>query len=192
MLTFALLVLCVLAAANLLLLLGLAHKTADAAQRRDQYQQANRPGLIPGSVAPEFTATSLQGQPVSSSMFADQPRLLVCISTHCDVCKELLPHFVRMRALAEAQNIQFALLSDDDPVQTHKLLQQYNVDLPVYALGTQTYDFMQHYQFKDFPRYCFINAGNRVESSGYPSLIDRDWRALFEKLANAQKVASAA
>ena len=194
MLTITLLLLCVIAGANLLVLLGLVHRAVDAAKQQERNQAANQHGLSPGSIAPDFTISDLHGHDIKGSSLTGKARLLVCISTTCEVCKELLPHFKQMHALTKTHNIEFLLLSDDGVEQTRRLIQDYSIDLPTFSLGTHTYDFMQLYRLKDFPRYCFIDPDDRVTHSGYPSLIDKNWRALFETLSadSNSKLASAA
>jgi len=68
----------------------------------------------PGSIAPEFSATNIDGQPLSLSNYRGRYILLDFWASWCIPCRKGNPHLRELYAKYKARGIEFIGISDDD------------------------------------------------------------------------------
>lgn len=89
---------------NILLTLGLS--------RRISRQFPKMESLKPGQPAPDFTAWTLDGEPVTRASYNAQSTALIFVSPHCGPCRDEMPKLETLRPQADSQGISLVLVSD--------------------------------------------------------------------------------
>ena len=111
----------VLAAAALLAWISLRHPSAP--------RQAELRG------APDFSLTSLSGQPLSLSTYRGKVVVLDFWATWCEPCKTEIPHFIDMQNRYAGQGLRVIGISmDDEEKPVRDFQQQFKMNYPV-AIG---------------------------------------------------------
>lgn len=86
----------------------------------------NKPMILKGAQAPEFTLPDLDGKPVKSAeLHRDRPTLLVFFKASCPVCQMTLPFLNRLLG-----KLSVVAISQDDATVTQRFRARFGVTLP--------------------------------------------------------------
>ena len=86
----------------------------------------NKPMILKGAQAPEFTLPDLDGKPVKSAdLHQGRPTLLVFFKASCPVCQMTLPFLNRLLG-----KLSVVAISQDDATVTQRFRARFGVTLP--------------------------------------------------------------
>jgi cytochrome c biogenesis protein CcmG, thiol:disulfide interchange protein DsbE len=87
-------------------------------------------------IAPDFTLSRLDGQPLQLSSYRGKVVLLDFWATWCDPCREEIPHLVEMQQKYGGRGLQIIGVSMDDSADpVRPFYQQFHMNYPV-VMGT--------------------------------------------------------
>ncbi|HLX91469.1 MAG TPA: S8 family serine peptidase [Puia sp.] len=130
----------------------------------DNYKLIN----IPGSPAPDFTYTNVDGRKESLSDLRGKFVYIDVWATWCGPCKAEIPFLMKVEEKYDGKNIQFVSLSVDRQADTAKW-RKYVIDNKltghqVIADKDFSSDFVEKFNIVSIPRFLLIDpAGNVVE-----------------------------
>lgn len=155
-LTAAVVLIGLLCVCNLLLTLGLIRRL----KRQDSHHDVSAAlpiALRPGSRVGEFTAVTIDGEPVSHETISG---LVGFFSAGCSPCHRLIPDFVR-HARAVGRDNALAVVSGSDPTAVETLA-------PVTRVIVEDYDGPVENAFENTwtPAVYLIDAEHRVVAAG--------------------------
>jgi peroxiredoxin len=142
---------------NILLTVGLARRI-----------KARLPHLEPlkvGQKAPDFTAWTLEAEPVSLAHYAEHRVALVFVSPTCNPCREEVSTIVPLQLQRSAGNLLVVFVSDADEEDTKQLASELNITQPVLIAPRDRTSFLMDYKVNSTPAFCILNAG-KVEATG--------------------------
>ncbi|NUM45748.1 MAG: TlpA family protein disulfide reductase [Anaerolineales bacterium] len=146
---------------NILLTLGLA--------RRISRQFPKMESLKPGQPAPDFTAWTLDGEPVTRAAYAGKETAFIFVSPTCGPCREEVPKLDLLRPQAEANGLLLVLVSGSGEEETRKFLEELGSTLPVLVAPPERTSFMKDYKAMATPSFCWIGHNGKVQRSGVGS-----------------------
>lgn len=172
----------VVVAFNLLLTLALVRRL-NATSRQDSrgVGEAHPAGLKPGQQAPDFTAQTLQGEPVTLDTYAGQGVAFIFFSTNCNPCKEALPRLEALRPGAQRAGVELVVVSTQEASKTQAFVDEMHVRLPVLVAPHPANPFMKDYNLNATPSYSLVDAAGIVQSAGHLSFQSGEWKALSEQ-----------
>lgn len=132
-------------------------------------------GLKPGTLAPDFTARTLDGNIVTLSNYLGHKVVFIYISTHCQPCREFLPGFKTLSTKIKQGGFEPVLVSTSDAQETKTYVEEFELDLTVLTSIEQHGLFMQGYKIGGTPYYCLIDENGKVVSTGFPTLAGGEW-----------------
>jgi peroxiredoxin len=91
----------------------------------------NRQGLDPGTVAPEFALSDLEGVQRSLNSFLDKRVLLVFSDPNCGPCEALAPDLVRLHRHHADNNLRVVMISRGDPQANLEKARKHEFPFPV-------------------------------------------------------------
>jgi peroxiredoxin len=170
----------VLTLANLLLTLALIRRV-NAGTRSSGEQR-----LKVGTAAPDFTASTLQGETITRATCAGRNVAFLFISPSCQPCRDMLPTFEALGPKAARSGVDLVLVSNAEHEATSALADQFHLRLPVLVAPLSTNPFARDYLSTTTPSYCLVNEQGKVQSAGYPSLEWGEWKTLVESWEKIQ------
>jgi thiol-disulfide isomerase/thioredoxin len=95
------------------------------------------PSPMVHAIAPEFSLSDLNNQPLDLANYRGKVVLLDFWATWCTPCRGEIPHFVELQNTYAEQGLQVIGISmDDDAKPVREFYRQYKMNYPV-ALGTE-------------------------------------------------------
>lgn len=89
-------------------------------------------GSAKETLAPDFTLSQLDGQPLRLSSYRGKIVLLDFWATWCEPCREEIPHFIELQNKYGQRGFQIIGVSmDDTPDPVRTFYQQYHMNYPV-------------------------------------------------------------
>ncbi len=83
-------------------------------------------------VAPDFTLTQIDGQPLQLSSYRGKVVLLDFWATWCDPCRDEIPHFVELQKMYGNQGLQIIGVSMDDSLDPVKpFAEKFRINYPI-------------------------------------------------------------
>lgn len=134
-----------------------------------------------GSVAPEVTLTSLEGDNVALSDFRGKRVLLNFWSTTCKPCIEELPALNQLQATYPDELVILAVNQGDSIAKIQAFLETHTVDVPVFVDRIQ--NLSRTYRVQGLPRNFFIDAEGTIEYVMYGAM-RMDNRSFEETMLN--------
>jgi len=171
---------------NLLLTLALVRRTSSGTQPRPQ----QRDWLQAGEPAPDFTAKTLDGEPVTLVSYAGRAVVFVFISPSCEPCREYVPSYNALGPVARQAERELVLVSVASRTETREFVEAFNIALPVIVAPQEESSFMKDYKFVETPTYCAIDAQGAVQSSGLPFPEKGEWGLLTASWKQADRSAA--
>lgn len=173
LLTVSMVLLWLIVLLNLLLTLALIRRIGQPAQA----QTTGLMGLSAGDKAPDFTAHTPEGRPVTLANFLGRPTAFLFISPTCSACLTSLSDYVEAYALARQADANLTLVVSATPKETGDFLAQHGLSLPAVAAPYHDNPFMQTYKSSGFPTYCYLDERGIVVHAG---LLGSEWQALVK------------
>jgi peroxiredoxin len=143
---------------NILLTIGLA--------RRINTRLPQLETLKVGQKAPDFTAWTLEGIPVTLADYAGRTVAFVFISPGCDPCRDEMPRLERLRPQAEQRDLLLALVSDVNEEETRTFVKELGSTLPVLVAPHGRTSFLNDYKSTATPSFCWIGQDGKVQAAG--------------------------
>lgn len=137
--------------------------------------------LRKGQVAPDFSATTLQGEPVTLASYRERAVGFVFIGPHCGPCREAIPRYEALGPQARRAGVELVLVSTASAAETQPFVEELNISLPVLIAPFESNTFMRSYGLDSTPSYCLINARGRVQSIGSTNAVGSDWHNLEQQ-----------
>jgi len=142
-----------------------------------------------GQEAPPYTAETLDGEVVSSSIYADRAVALLVVSPGCQPCRDAIPSYEALHTKAKSVGVDLALVSIGDVHQTRELFDNVDTHLPLLIASKSYNAFAEDYNIDKTPFYCLINRQGKVAACGLPGTKGSEWRAL-EQMWSAPQMLS--
>ncbi|MCF0184176.1 MAG: redoxin domain-containing protein [Bacteroidaceae bacterium] len=142
--------------------------------------------LMPGTMAPPFTAKDADGKEYALSDFQGKVVVIDVWATWCHSCLEGLPEFAKIRnEYIERDDIRFLTISIDRNAKHAQWREKLNslgldnlLNLNTYTDGTSEFELL--YQVQNIPRYIIVGKdGNLV--TAYAEHPDKSLRAQIDK-----------
>ena len=128
--------------------------------------------LKEGSVAPDFTVTTLDGQTVSLASLKGKPVMLDFWATWCGPCRETLPETDKISQ--KYKNLTVLAVSDEDKPTVEKFVNDNHYKFR--ACLDKSGDMNRAYKISGIPCFVFIDANGKVAKyivgSGQSSDVD--------------------
>ncbi len=123
--------------------------------------------LSPGSFAPDFTCTDLQGKPVSLSDFRGKVVYLDMWATWCGPCRLEIPHAITLEEEFRNDDIVFLAVSLDDSEKEWRdfIKKKKMTGVHVISKGNFSSDVAQLYNVKGIPQYFIIGRDGKIVDS---------------------------
>ncbi|MFA6109685.1 MAG: TlpA disulfide reductase family protein [Candidatus Latescibacterota bacterium] len=154
--------------AVLLILLVLVHPPSSspvvwsAQERRDLAEVVSQASLSNGTVAPDFSLATTDGDSQCLACRAGQPVALVFVSTSCGYCGELER---RLAAVDPDRSTDILLISSGDLAAAQRLKSDHHVGFPVLVDSARTVSIL--YRVSVVPTVYLIDAQGKVQDSAH-------------------------
>jgi methylamine dehydrogenase accessory protein MauD len=125
--------------------------------------------------APDFSATTLDGETVTLSRYAGKATTFVFVAPYCQPCHELLPSLKTLTPQADAELV---LVSDGSLKETQEMIREKDIQLPVLIAPREENPFLGMYNISMTPSYCSLDEQGVVLSAGHPGSANRQWQRL--------------
>ena len=169
---------------NLVLTLGLVRRANTNTGPQLIEEEA---GLEAGEPAPDFTAETLDGKPVTLATYAGRDVVFLFMSPFCGPCREKLPGIEALAPSAYAAGTELVYVSNASLEETQAHVEEHNITLPVVVTSPGSSSFYEDYKISGTPQFCVVDAQGRVQATGYPDPgVDLAWRGLTERWAAVQ------
>ena len=172
---------------NLLLTLALVRRTST--QPRSQQKE----WFKAGEKAPDFTAETLDGKPVTLASYAGRPAAFLFMSPSCDPCREHLPGYDALGKIARRAGTQLVYVSTSGLDETRIHVEEFGITLPVIVAPQEDNSFARDYKITGTPQYCLLDAHGNVHSCGLPmpdkgawKVVTDAWRAVAASKKNME------
>lgn len=156
-------ILWVLVLINLVLTLAIVRRLNRGSQRRVET-------LRWGQNAPDFTATTLNGNTVSLASYAGHDALFIFVSPTCGPCQEALPLYESLAPVAARTGVETVLVSTSTRDETLTMAQRAHLNMPILVAPAGENPFMQDYKVMGTPYYCLVDANGKVKRHGHASV----------------------
>lgn len=120
-------------------------------------------GLKPGTPAPDFAGTTLQGETVRLSDYHGQPLMLVFWSPECSACREELPAIQAIADDPQRQAAMVTVVSYVDTAEVAAFAKANDLHFPV--ISDESGQISQHYNVHGIPYTYLINPNGLIDSS---------------------------
>lgn len=137
-------------------------------------------GLKVGEKAPDFTATTLQGELVDLKTYAGRSVAFIFVSPQCRPCREELPRYETLFPKARSAGVELVLVSNEDDQLTRAFAEEFAIRLPVLAAPHQSNPFTKDYKINGTPSFCLVDPAGVVQAGGFPSEKFGRWKELAE------------
>ena len=131
-------------------------------------------GLSAGQPAPDFSAETPQGQPISAAAYAGQATAMVFIGPNCSHCVKALPLIKELQPHAARAGIQFVLISDGAHEETQAYIERHRITAPVLVAPRGVNPLLSDYKVDGVPFYYLIDANRTIQAAGIPG--DPAWQ----------------
>lgn len=133
-------------------------------------QMSPGPGSIPklaiGEPAPDFTAFSQAGQPVTLANYRGRNIAFIFLSPHCEPCRNEVPALVKIYPMAKRSGVEMALVTMTTPTDMEPLIKEHNVQIPVLYSPPQISTLTDAYNPTHvYPFYCIVDEQGIVVST---------------------------
>jgi peroxiredoxin len=116
--------------------------------------------IIPGAVAPDFSLTDINGQPVKLSDHRGQAVIINYWSVYCEYCREEMPALLKTyQANRDKLNI-IGIDINDEPGEVRDFIGQLNITYPIVIDNTG--DMVYKYRVVGRPTSIFINKAGII------------------------------
>lgn len=149
---------------NLLLTVALIRR---GAARQPGFDMENAPTLEIGSLAPDFTAETLEGRTVTLTDYAGKSLALIFISPTCKPCLEKLPSLNKISQRARSFGLELVLVNIASKDETKTLVQQQEIILPTFIAPPKRNSLMRDYKVAGTPFFCVVNEERKIASTGF-------------------------
>jgi peroxiredoxin len=136
-------------------------------------------GLEPGQPAPDFTAENLDGEPVSLDNFTGRAIIFLFFFAQCKPCRDVLLDYEALQPQAKRAGIQLMLVSISPADQTHALVDELHLRLPV-LIAPHPNPFKRDYAVTNVLAYCVIDPAGMIQVTGLLERGSAAWQSLSE------------
>lgn len=143
---------------NVLLTLGLARRIRSAFPRMES--------LKVGQKAPDFSAQTLQGKPITLNEYKGRAAAFIFVSPDCKPCREELPKLRNLMPSFKQSGIELVLVSDGDEEKTRSLVDGSADGLSVLVAPREHNPLFSDYKAMGTPSFCLIDANGKVQAAG--------------------------
>jgi peroxiredoxin len=168
---------------NLLLTLVLIRQRQS--QTRGGGENRDMGGLKAGQAAPDFTASTLQGEVVTQATFSGSPAAFIFVGPHCGPSREAIPSYQGLYPRAKQAGVELMLVSTGSEEETKALVAEMQITMPVLAADETTNSFMKDYNLRATPTYCLVDGNGKVVASGFPSADWGEWKRIISSWEHA-------
>lgn len=139
-------------------------------------------GLSRGDAAPDFSATTLQGETVTLGSYTGNGRLtaLIVIEPDCAPCREGLPTYEALYPDARRSGVDLVLVSIGEIEATGELADDFKISMPLIVAPRSKNSFSSDYKVLGTPNYCLIDGDGKVVSAGHPFVQSGDWKTIMK------------
>lgn len=171
---------------NLLLTLALVRRVNSGMQQPGAVPALS--GLSKGDVAPDFSATTLQGETVTLGTYTGSDRLtaFIVIEPDCGPCREGLPTYKALYPDARRSGVDLVLVSIGEIEATRELAGEFKISMPLIVAPRSENSFFTDYKVRGTPNYCLIDGDGKVLSAGHPFVQSGDWKAIMRTWTSTQ------
>lgn len=161
---------------NLLLTVGVIRRLNKITKQMGSMDGPPVEGLEPGSLAPDFEATTIDGETVRLADYGRRAVSFVFSSIHCKPCVEKLAELKTLVPKARQAGIDLVMVfTDDHENEVRSYVDQHRVEVPVIIAPFMSNSFARDYRAMGTPFLCVLNPDGEVEYSG---LWNDDWEQL--------------
>jgi len=122
--------------------------------------------LSAGTVAPDFTLTTMDGRQFSlRDALAHGPVLAAFFKVSCPVCQFALPFLERIYKAYGNRNVSIVGISQNDKKDTAAFIKEYGLTFPVLLDDTRTYPVSNAFGLTNVPSIFWIAQDGEVEIS---------------------------
>jgi peroxiredoxin len=137
-----------------------------------------------GSVAPDFDATTSEGQKVRLSDYRGKPLMLMIVSPQCTPCQQAVPAMLKLAETMKKKSTEFVIASAGPVDATRKsfpaLFERFDAAKLLVGLDVST---VRTYNLPT-PGYCAIDGQGRVLAAGVAAAPDSRWPHVEEVFSN--------
>src|SRR5215831_17383276 len=146
--------------------------------------KTNMAALTPGSTAPDFSLSTLDGKKFSlKEALTHGPVVLAFFKVSCPTCQYAFPFLERLHKAYGQKNVTLVGISQNGPKETASFMKEFGVTLPM-LLDEETYPASNAYGLTHVPTIFWIAQDGEIELSSV-GWVKADFEALNRKLAEA-------
>jgi peroxiredoxin len=177
----ALIILWIVVLLNIILTLALVRRVNSLSQSTPGVSPAVG-GLPLGAKAPDFTASTLEGETVTLARYSERPTTFVFVAPHCQPCHELIPSLQRLAQAAHKAGAELVLVSDGSLAETQEMAHELHIEIiPLLVAPRDQNSFLQSYNISMTPTFCSLDEYGEVQSVGHPNQSNLAWQKLTEQ-----------
>jgi peroxiredoxin len=121
--------------------------------------------LSAGTVAPDFTLPTMQGEKVClREALARGPVLAAFFKVSCPVCQYAFPFLERIHQAHGQKNVTFLGISQNDKKDTAAFIKEYGVTFPVLLEDTNRFSVSNAYGLTNVPSIFWIAQNGEIET----------------------------
>ncbi len=130
-----------------------------------------------GTKAPDFTAQTLDGKPVTMVDYAGRNIVLLFTTTWCGHCKKKFPDWQELFPKAKRAGYEFLLVvTSGSLTDVQAMIDEYKLSIPILHAPNDTNSFMKDYKVEGTPSCYIVGSDGKVVFAGYPGTEDERWR----------------
>lgn len=137
----------------------------------------NKEFLEVGQPAPDFTAETLKGSPVTMASYVGRKVGFIFLSPGCSPCREAIPTLEALGPQAKRYGVMLTLVITSDRERAQEFVREFDIRLPTLITSAEG-KFTLDYKIGGTPFYCLINGLGHVEATGF---FDKAWWALTDR-----------
>lgn len=124
------------------------------------------PALSVGSVAPDFTLPSLDGESFSlKDALARGPVVLAFFKVSCPTCQYAFPFYERLFQTYKNRHVTLVGVSQNDARDTEAFAKEFGVTFPLLLDDTRNYPVSNAYGLTNVPTIFWIGTDGEIEAS---------------------------
>lgn len=124
------------------------------------------PALTPGSPAPDFTLSAMDGQQFSlQEALSKGPVIAAFFKISCPVCQYAFPFLERIYKNAGNKGVTIVGISQDNRRDTNAFMKEFGITFPVLLEDTGSYQTSNAYGLTNVPTVFWIAPDGDVEIS---------------------------